>query len=687
MGHGRAQALFLLAALIAAALAYAGAHLGGAWGAAIAGGAWLLVVWFWADRRLLRPARRLARRARGVLESRSAETGMGSLGWHALGDLPDAVDALVTTLRATRRESRKAAESEAARVDAQKAWLEAILQALGEGVFVCNRQHRIMLYNQAAAELVGAPDRLGLGRSLGDILSLAPLRHGLTRLENQRREAGRPEPTAPFVCTVTGTGRILHGRMALLCDRAGAVSGYLVTLTDISEELRLLAKGECVRRALTRDLRGMVGNLRAAAETMAAFPDMAAEDRARFEAVILEECGQITETLDRLGQEIRGHILGRWPMADIYVTDLVRCLEAPLEAAGIRATLVGLPLWLHGDSLSLLQVLESLLVRIAESQGVRDFDIEPMLGDRRVYLDLVWQGEPVRSAELESWLDERAGLDGGAQRLRDILERHGSEPWSMRGNREGSAILRLPLLAPNRPQFEPEARRLPPRPEFYDFGLMREHQGDAALAARPLAELDFVVFDCEMTGLQPMQGDEIIQIGAVRVVGGRILTGESFERLVNPGRPIPPASIKFHGLTDSDVADKPRLAEILPDFRAFVGDAVMVGHNAAFDMKFLTLRQHEAGVTFDNPVLDTMLISRMLDEEDEDHSLDALCDRYGIAITGRHTALGDTMATAELLLRLCERLEGRGLTTFGEVMKASRMAAQLRHRAALVEQG
>jgi DNA polymerase III subunit epsilon len=123
---------------------------------------------------------------------------------------------------------------------------------------------------------------------------------------------------------------------------------------------------------------------------------------------------------------------------------------------------------------------------------------------------------------------------------------------------------------------------------------MREHQGDAELAGSRLDELPFVVFDCEMTGLQPMQGDEIIQIGAVRVVQGRLLTGESFERLVYPGRPIPPASIKFHGLTDADVAGKPPLRDVLPEFRAYVDDAVMVGHNAAFDMKFLTLRQHEA---------------------------------------------------------------------------------------------
>jgi DNA polymerase III subunit epsilon len=692
MAATRAQALVLGLAGLAAAAVFAIASLGGIlapWGAALVAG---LAVWglgLWAQARVLRPARRLARGVRTVLESRSADASLGALPAHDLGDLPGAVDELVTAMRATRREGRKAAETEAARVDAQKAWLEAILQGLSEGVFVCNRQHRIMLYNRAAAALVEAPDRVGLGRSMADVLSIAPLRHSLARLENRARsdEGGADEGLlAPFVCTVVDRGKMLHGRMALLHDRAGAVSGYLVTLTDISGELALLAKGDGVRRALTRDLRAMVGNLRAAAETMVAFPDMPPEDRGAFERVVLEESETITATLDALGEEIRGHMLGRWPMADVYVTDLVRCLEQNLEGSGIRVSLVGMPLWLHGDSLSLIQVLESLVRRLA-AEGVEAFDLEPMLGDKRVYLDLLWQGDPVPAAVLESWLEAPAGAEAGAQALRDVLERHGSEPWSKEADRAGWAMLRLPLLAPDRPQFEPEKPRMPARPEFYDFGLMREHQGDAAMAAAKLRDLPFVVFDCEMTGLQPMAGDEIIQIAGVRVVQGRILTGEGFDRLVNPGRPIPPASIKFHGLTDADVAGKPGIAAVLPEFRTFVEDAVLVGHNAAFDMKFISLKQAEAGVSFDNPVLDTMLLSKLLDEEEEDHSLDALCERYGIAITGRHTALGDTIGTAELLLKLFDRLEAQGLTTFGEVMKASNMAAQLRHRGAIVAQG
>ncbi len=681
------------AALAGAAAWFAGAPgpAAAAAGAAAAASSGALGLAF--DRLAFAPARRLARGLRAVRESRSADAALPATAAPLLRELAAEADAAATALRVARRDVRKAAAAEAARVDAQKSWLETILQGLTEGVFVCSLQHRILLYNAAAVTLTGAPERCGLGRSIGDLIGLAALRHSLGRLA--ARHADDPdapaELSAPFVCTSVEGGRMLHGRMALVSDPGGAVAGYLVTLVDISGELALLAKGDGVRRALTRDLRGMVGNLRAAAETVAAFPDMAPSDRAAFEAVVLDESERISAKLDELGAEIRGHMLGRWPMADIYVVDLVKLLEPALAERGLEVTLVGLPLWLHGDSLALLRAIERLVTLVHEATGATRFDLEPLLGDRRVYLDLVWEGAPIAAGALEAWLDGPSGVedgaDAGGERLRDVLERHGSEPWSKAAGLAGHALLRLPLLAPNRPQFVPQARRLPARPEFYDFGLMRAHLGDASQRATRLSDLEFVVFDCETTGLHPGGGDEIIQIGAVRVVQGRLLTGEGFERLVNPGRPIPPGSIKFHGLTDADVAGKPSIREVLPEFRAFVGDAVMVGHNAAFDMKFLSLKQRAAGVAFDNPVLDTMLVSFMLDGTEETHSLDALCDRYGITVTGRHTALGDTIATAELLLRLIERLEAKGLTTFGQVMDASNMEAELRHRGAIFAHG
>jgi DNA polymerase-3 subunit epsilon len=242
---------------------------------------------------------------------------------------------------------------------------------------------------------------------------------------------------------------------------------------------------------------------------------------------------------------------------------------------------------------------------------------------------------------------------------------------------DGRAQLRVPLPAAAAAAPSPRSG-LPTRPEFYDFALLNAGRETAEDA---LQRLTFVVFDTETTGLRPSEGDEIVSIGAVRVVNRRILTGETFARLVNPGRSIPEASIRFHGITDAMVADAPPAAVVLPQLRGFCEGAVLVAHNAAFDLKFLKLKEAESGVVFDMPVLDTLLISAFLYPDIQDHDLDAIAARAGVDIVGRHTALGDAMATAAVFVRLLELLETRGIATLEKLMEVSRMTYELRARA------
>ena len=108
---------------------------------------------------------------------------------------------------------------------------------------------------------------------------------------------------------------------------------------------------------------------------------------------------------------------------------------------------------------------------------------------------------------------------------------------------------------------------------------------------------------------------------------------------------------------------------------------MLVAHNAAFDMRFLKLREAQCGVRFDNAVIDTLLLSLLVDGNDEDHSLDGICERLNVKIEGRHSALGDAMATAHVLVHLLERLHARGVHTFKDVMRATDMEDQLRARA------
>ena len=210
------------------------------------------------------------------------------------------------------------------------------------------------------------------------------------------------------------------------------------------------------------------------------------------------------------------------------------------------------------------------------------------------------------------------------------------------------------------------------RPLVYDFDLI-ERPKARDLQSTPLADLCFVVFDTETTGLLPHK-DEIVQIGAVRILKGRIIEGEAFETLVNPGIPIPAASTKVHHITDDMVADAPEIGQAGGEFHHFARDAVLVAHNAPFDMAFLHRHKERIGRTFDHPVLDTVLLSAVLFGGSQEHTLDALCTRLGITIPAhlRHTAMGDAVATGQVLAKMLPMLEARGFNSFGAVLSEVR---------------
>lgn len=175
----------------------------------------------------------------------------------------------------------------------------------------------------------------------------------------------------------------------------------------------------------------------------------------------------------------------------------------------------------------------------------------------------------------------------------------------------------------------------------------------------------WVVVDLETTGMSPVKGDRIVEIGAVVVENG-VITDE-YSTLVDPERLIPYFVQRVHGISDAMVIGKPVFAQVLPSFLEFCQDSVLVSHNATFDRGFL---DHQAQEVMQAPLphahVDTLRISRMLLPKLGKHNLDALTAHFQVRIPPqqRHRALGDARATAEIWIKMLTMAmaEGKSLT-------------------------
>ncbi len=190
----------------------------------------------------------------------------------------------------------------------------------------------------------------------------------------------------------------------------------------------------------------------------------------------------------------------------------------------------------------------------------------------------------------------------------------------------------------------------------------------------PLERLPILVLDTETTGLDAAH-DRIVSIGALRLVGGRMYRATSFDRLVNPGMAIPPRSTAIHGITDAMVADAAPFPEVYRALEAAMTGTVVVGHQIAFDLAMLRAECGRTGCSWAEPrSLDTLLLVVALLPHLNGASLDAGAGELGVSIHGRHTALGDSLVTAEIFASLLPRLADRGVATLGQATAFSQRA-------------
>jgi len=163
----------------------------------------------------------------------------------------------------------------------------------------------------------------------------------------------------------------------------------------------------------------------------------------------------------------------------------------------------------------------------------------------------------------------------------------------------------------------------------------------------------------------------MIALGAVRIVNGRLLESECFEQLVKPECILRRDSIRIHGIQPEMLEGQPDVRQALQSFQVFVEGTILVAHNAAFDMRLLQLQEQRTGIRFGNPVLDTMLLSAVAHPAQRRHDIESIAERLGVTIMGRHTALGDAIATAEVYLKLLPLLAAMGIRTLKQAREAS----------------
>ena len=166
-------------------------------------------------------------------------------------------------------------------------------------------------------------------------------------------------------------------------------------------------------------------------------------------------------------------------------------------------------------------------------------------------------------------------------------------------------------------------------------------------------EDEFIVFDIETTGLSPINC-KITEIGAVKVKCGEVI--EVYNTFVNPGVPIPPEIVELTSITDEMVADARKIDEVLPEFLSFVGNRLLIAHNANFDVSFIRAAAKELEIPFENAYLDTVGLSRFLNKDLKSHKLDVLAKHYQLGDFNHHRACDDAEVLARIFFKMAEQL-------------------------------
>lgn len=597
-----------------------------------------------------------------------------------------------------------------AEMERERNILAAFMAELPEGVLICNAEGRILLYNNRAKEFFAGDNHkmpvddesestldhslieaekkfVGLGRSIFSIIDKNIIVHALDEIADKlnRKEVS----VASYFVVVTTGEKLLRVEAVPILNNLQQLTGFVLIFSDITEQLEKDNRVDFLLQSLIKGLRASVGGIRSAIETILAYPDMNTAQLDSFREIIHQESMTLSNMVDKAAVDYPNHIHTQWPLVPMLAKDMVETIKRKAEAKLDIVIHVENSVeknWIKVDSYSIVLAILFVLNQLKQLTGCRELTCKLERKDRFVNLDLFWRGKPIMIEHLRRWDEQVLMLEkeGLPLTLKEVIGHHEAGIWSYSSQKTKNRSY-LRLLFPAVKTAEPDIIRNitilteESRPVFYDFDLFSQPNQIPELDDRLVTELEYTVFDTETTGLDPRGGDEIISIGAVRIINCRLLYEEFFDQLIDPQRAVPRESTRIHGIQPEMVKGQPTIDKVLPLFQRFCENTVLVAHNAAFDMLMLKMKEATAGVTFINPVLDTLLLSDLLHPAHKNHDIETIARRLGISVVGRHTALGDAIATGEMFLKMIPLLGKMGIYT----LKEARLASQKTYHARL----
>lgn len=632
-------------------------------------------VWVLFDEHVAKPIQTLS----GTLLSRAQSDHSNAKTDHSaryLGDLSLAAQGIMDQLAQTRALLAKTVAQETTELIETNENLAALAAEVPFGILLVSCDHKVVFYNAAATELCQADQKLGLGHSIFDILTPVTLTSAYARLCAGDGGIGH---VIPLTVMQQNSTQILSARMRLTHapqsnqDRPA----YVLTLDDTAQDRQRRDAQSALGAQAIMQLANISTTLQTAQSAWK--HAMLTQSPAKLDAALHDVLAHVAQKSADLVQKYDAIELEPQPTVQISGQDICDAVTARLKEADI--TLVATlnePVSLVIDPDALITLLVHTATRLSQD-GAKALSMLITPENAGALVAMGWSGEMLYVDRLEAWLNEPLDLDRLKRSTRQVLNDTNTDMWpeSGYGTRR---VLKLPIphafvnAKPNRCG------------ATYDFGLLKR-PSSIMQASIPLSNLTYVVFDTETTGLLPDAGDEICQVAAIRIVNGNIVPTETLDTLVDPERHIPKASTKIHHITNEMVRGQPTIDIAGRALHSFARGSVLVAHNAPFDMAFLHRNSDRIGATFEHTIIDTVLLSAVVFGQSQSHSLDDICARLGIEIPPhqRHTAIGDTIATAQAFLKMLQIAKAKGIVTLEdlviEMKRHGRLQQDLNNRA------